>query len=116
MSNEDDTGKLHLINAKDGKFLPMPTLPLGMLSGVTWHRDSTNFAITVASAKGPADVYSFNIKTSKLTRWTTTEAVGADPSAFVEPDLVRRKSFDDCTISGFVYRALWRILQASARC
>ena len=103
--NEDGTGKLHLMRARDGKSLATPTLPLGTLSGVKWHRDSTNLAITVASAKGPADVYSFNVKTSKLTRWTTTDAVGADPATFVEPDLVRWKSFDDRTISAFVYRA-----------
>ena len=105
VSNEDGTGKLHLMRARDGKSLATPTLPLGTLSGVKWHRDSTNLAITVASAKGPADVYSFNVKTSKLTRWTTTDAVGADPATFVEPDLVRWKSFDDRTISAFVYRA-----------
>ncbi len=105
VSNEDGTGKLHLMGTADGKALTTPTLPLGTLESVRWHRDSTNLAITVASAKGPADVYSFNVKTGKLTRWTTTEAVGADPSTFVEPDLVRWKSFDDRTISGFVYRA-----------
>ncbi|MEO8384928.1 MAG: S9 family peptidase [Betaproteobacteria bacterium] len=105
VSNEDGTGKLHLMRASDGKSLSTPTLPLGTLGTVKWHRDSANLAITVASATGPADVYSFNVKTNKLTRWTTTEVVGAAPATFVEPSLVRWKSFDDRTISGFVYRA-----------
>ena len=105
VSNEDGTGVLHLMRTSDRKALPTPKLPLGTLGNVKWHRDSVNLAITVASAKSPADVYSFNIKTAKLTRWTQHEPAGADPATFVEPDLARWKSFDGRTISGFVYRA-----------
>jgi len=105
VTNEDGTGVLHLMRARDGKALPTPKLPLGTLGGVKWHRDSANLAITVSSAKGPADVYSINVKTGKLTRWTQHEPAGADPATFVEPELVRWKSFDDRSISGFIYRA-----------
>jgi len=105
VSNEDGTDVLHLMRTSDRKPLPTPKLPLGTVGGVKWHRDSTNIAITVSSAKGPAEVYSFNVKTAKLTRWTQHEPAGADPATFVEPDLVRWKSFDDHTISGFIYRA-----------
>lgn len=105
VSNEEGTGVLHLMRTRDRRALPAPKLPLGTLSDVNWHRDSANLALTVSSAKSPADVYSFNIKTGKLTRWTQHEAVGADPAAFVEPELVRWKSFDGRSISGFIYRA-----------
>lgn len=105
VSNEDGTDVLHLMRTSDRKPLPTPKLPLGTVGGVKWHRDSTNIAITVSSAKGPAEVYSFNVKTAKLTRWTQHEPAGADPATFVEPDLVRWKSFDHHTISGFIYRA-----------
>ena len=40
-----------------------------------------------------------------MTRWTQHEPGGADPAAFVEPELVRWKSFDGRSISGFIYRA-----------
>lgn len=105
VSNEDGTGVLHLLRTKDRRALPAPKLPLGTLSDVSWHRDSANLAFTVSSARSPADVYAYNIKTRRLTRWTRHEAVGADPAGFVEPELVRWKSFDGRSISGFIYRA-----------
>ncbi|MEK7738338.1 MAG: alpha/beta fold hydrolase, partial [Pseudomonadota bacterium] len=105
VSNEDGTGVLHLLRTRDRRLLDAPKLPLGTLSGVRWHRDSVNLAMTVSSAKSPADVYSYNRKTGLLTRWTQHEPGGADPAAFVEPELVRWKSFDGRSISGFIYRA-----------
>lgn len=105
VSNEDGTGVLHLLRTKDRRALPAPKLPLGTLSDVRWHRGSANLAFTVSSARSPADVYAYNIKTRRLTRWTQHDAVGADPAGFVEPELVRWKSFDGRSISGFIYRA-----------
>ena len=105
ISNEDGTGVLHIRRTADGKSLPTPALPLGTLRSVRWHRDSTNLAIEVASAKSPSDVFAYNVKTAKLTRWTAHEQAPVDPANFVEPTLVRWKSFDDRLISGFVYRA-----------
>lgn len=105
VSNEDATGVLHILRTRDRKILPAPKLPLGTLTSVNWHRDSVNLALTVTSAKSPSDVYSLNAVSGKLTRWTQHEPVGVDPAAFVEPELVRWKSFDGRGISGFLYRA-----------
>lgn len=105
VTNEDGADVLHLMRTADRKVLAGPQLPVGVLSGLRWHRDSDNLAITVSSAKSPADIYSFSVKTAKLTRWTRHESVGADPATFVEPEPVRWKSFDGLTVSGFLYRA-----------
>ena len=42
----------------------------------------------------PADVYSVDVSTAKLERWTTSETGGLNPENFVEPQLVKWKSFD----------------------
>ncbi len=104
VSNEDGTDVLHLMRAADRKALPTPKLPLASLGGISWHNDNDSLAISVSAAKSPSDVFSYSVKTQKLTRWTQHEAVGADPANFVEPDLVRWKSFDGLVISGFAYR------------
>jgi len=105
VANEDGTNVLRLMRTSDHRLMPSPALPPGTIGGMSWHRDSTNLAITVTSATSPSDVYSVNIKTQELTRWTAHEATEVDVSRFAEPQLVRWKSFDERMISGFIYRA-----------
>jgi len=56
------------------------------------------------SAKSPNDAYSLDTETGKLERWTESETGGLDPQSFVEPELIRTKSFDGLEITGFLYR------------
>ena len=39
----------------------------------------------------------------RLTRWTTSNTRGANPQDFVEPGLIKWKSFDGLPLSGFLY-------------
>jgi dipeptidyl aminopeptidase/acylaminoacyl peptidase len=105
VTNEDGADVLHVMHTSGRKTLATPSLPVGTLGGLRWHRNNDDLAITVSSARAPADIYSFSVKTAKLTRWTRHEPAGADPASFVEPELVRWKSFDGLTVSGFLYRA-----------
>jgi len=52
----------------------------------------------------PADVYSYNVTTGTVERWTYGETGGLNTATFPEPELVRWKSFDGRMISGFLYR------------
>ncbi len=105
VANEDGNNVLRLMRTSDNKLLPSPKLPLGTIGGVSWHKDSTNLALSVTSATSPSEVYSVNVKTNAVTRWTTHETMQVDAAKFVEPELVRWKSFDNRMISGFLYRA-----------
>jgi dipeptidyl aminopeptidase/acylaminoacyl peptidase len=104
ITNEDGVGKIHLIEAKSGKRLRGPELPLGIPSGVTWHENGRDLAFSFNSAKSPTDAYSYDVKTGKLERWTESETGGLNTAGFVEPELVRVKSFDGLLVSGFLYR------------
>ena len=105
VANEDGNNVLRLMSTADHKLLPAPKLPLGTIGAVDWHKDSTNLAVSVTSATSPSEVYSVNVKTNQVTRWTTHETMEVDAAKFVEPELVRWKSFDGRMISGFLYRA-----------
>ncbi|MCA2997862.1 MAG: prolyl oligopeptidase family serine peptidase [Rhodocyclaceae bacterium] len=105
VANEDGNNVLRLMRTSDHKLTPSPKLPLGTISGVDWHRDSTHLAMNVTSATSPSEIYSVNIKTNEVTRWTTHEVMQVDAAKFVEPELIRWKSFDGRMISGFLYRA-----------
>ena len=105
VANDDGNNVLRLMRTSDHKLMPSPKLPLGTIGSVSWHKDSANLALSVTSATSPSEVYTVNIKTNEVTRWTTHETMQVDAAKFVEPDLVRWKSFDNRMISGFVYRA-----------
>ena len=57
----------------------------------------------MSSARSAGDVYSYDVTTARLTRWTDGTIPGMDAGAFVEPRLIRWKSFDGREITGFHY-------------
>jgi len=104
ISNEDGASVLHLLDAKSGRELRPPKLPLGVITGLSWHENNRDLAFTLSSARSPADAYSLDVKTGKLDRWTESETGGLDAQTFIEPELVKLQSFDGLGISAFVYR------------
>ncbi|MBD2356853.1 S9 family peptidase [Tolypothrix sp. FACHB-123] len=104
VTNEDGASVLHLLETATGKEKPLPKLPVGNIYGVNWHRNNQDLGFTLVSSRTPADVYSLNILTNKIERWTESETGGLKTDNFPEAQLIRWKSFDDRTISGFLYR------------
>jgi len=104
ITNEDGVGVLHLMDARSGKELKVPKLPLGIPTNLSWHENSRDLAFNMTSAQSPFDVYSLDVKTGKVERWTESETGGLNTSTFVEPQLVKLKSFDGTPISAFAYR------------
>lgn len=103
VTNEDGTSVLHLLETATKKEKPLPKLPVGQVYGVTWHRNNEDLGFTLMSARSTADVYSLNIRTNKVERWTESETGGLNTANFSDAKLVRWKSFDGRTISGFLY-------------
>lgn len=104
VTNESGASTLNLIEAKNGKPLTKPSLPLGTVSNLEWHSNSRDLAFNVSYAKSPSDVYSLDIKTGQMERWTESETGGLNPDGFVEPELLKLSSFDGLLISAVVYR------------
>ncbi len=104
VTDENGIGKLYLMDVASGKFHPVAGLPTGVLTGARIHRDGRIVAVGVASAKSPNDVYSVDIASGKVDRWTNSETGGLNASKFIEPQLVSWKTFDGKTITGFLYQ------------
>ncbi|MGH6951371.1 MAG: S9 family peptidase [Vitreimonas sp.] len=102
--NEAGRSSLRLMDARTLRALPGPTLPPGIVSGVTFDRDSRRIGFTLNSATAPGDVYSWDLRLRRLTRWTQSETGGIPQSTFVDPELISWRSFDDREITGFLYR------------
>ncbi|MGA7613589.1 MAG: S9 family peptidase [Thermoanaerobaculia bacterium] len=104
VTNEDGVGVLHMLDTQSGHEVPAPRLPIGTVRGLSWHPAGNDLAFTLTSAKSPSDVFSVEVSSGKLERWTSSETGGLDTSRNVEPELVHMKSFDGVEISAFVYR------------
>jgi dipeptidyl aminopeptidase/acylaminoacyl peptidase len=103
LTNEEGLSVLHLLDTSTGRELPAPKLPIGLVSGLVWHKNGKDLAFGIASASTPGDAYSLDTTTGKLERWTMSETA-VNTSSFPEPELIRWKSFDGKMISGFLYR------------
>ncbi|HEX8472549.1 MAG TPA: S9 family peptidase [Pyrinomonadaceae bacterium] len=103
VTNEDGIGRLRLLDTKSGKEMKAPTLPVGLIGGISWHKNSRELGFNLVSARSTSDVYSLDVKTGKVERWTQSETGGLNIENFSEPELVKWKTFDAKTISGFLY-------------
>ncbi len=104
VTNEDGTSVLHLLDTQTRSEQPLPKLPIGLISGLSWHPNGKDLAFTAVSARSTSDVYSLDITTNRIDRWTASETGGLNTATFAEPALVRWPSFDHKAISGFLYR------------
>src|SRR5271168_1281483 len=103
-TNEDGFGVVHLLDTKSGKEKPAPKLPTGLLFGVKWHRNGRDLAFGLTGSHSATDVYSVDVTTGKVERWTSSETGGLNPESFSAAELVHWKTFDGKSISGFLYR------------
>jgi dipeptidyl aminopeptidase/acylaminoacyl peptidase len=103
VTNERGNGVLRFIDLKTSKELPRPPLVDGVIGGLEWRRGSSEVGFHISSARSAGDVFSYDVKENRLTRWTNGNNPELNTSAFVEPRLVAWKSFDGLEISGFHY-------------
>ncbi|MBE9179740.1 S9 family peptidase [Oculatella sp. LEGE 06141] len=103
-ANEAGASVLHLLDTATGEERSLPPLPVGQVFGLNWHRNNQDLGFTLISARSTADVYSLDVTTGVVERWTESETGGLNTESFPEAELVRWQSFDDRTISGFLYR------------
>ncbi len=102
-TNENGLSSLHVLDTQSRKELAMPRVPPGVINELRWHQNNRDLAFSLNSSQSPSDVYSVDIQSRKLERWTHSETGGIDPQSFVQPKLITWKSFDGREISGWLY-------------
>ena len=75
------------------------------MRGMQWSDDSKSIGFTFGVYNSSSIAYEFNTATNELIRWTKSETGGIDLSMLQEPELISWKSFDELTISGYLYKA-----------
>ena len=102
-TDEDGVSVLHVMDSSTEKERALPNLPPGVIGAVRWNNSGLELGFAMQTSRAQSDCYSLDVTSGRLERWTFSEsAVRTD--AFPEAELVRWKSFDGKTISGFLYR------------
>ena len=109
VANEDGIDTLHVLALPGRNEIELPSLPIGMIGGLSFSADGQRLALTLNTATSPSDAYVIDLADATLTRWTHSEVGGLDTSKFVPPSLIRYPTFDKVkgkvrTIPAFVYR------------
>jgi dipeptidyl aminopeptidase/acylaminoacyl peptidase len=104
VTNEDGFSVLHIYDITSKSDKPVADLPRGVIEHMRWRRHSHELGFNLSSARSPWDVYSFDVNTGKVERWTFSETGGLNTANLPEPELIHWKSWDGRTISGFLYR------------
>ncbi len=101
--NEAGVSRLKLLDPKSGTVRTVTDLPQGTIGSMKIAPWGT-IGLTLSAARVPADAFAVDPQTLKVTRWTSSETGGLDPSVNAEPEFVEVKSFDGEPVSGFLYR------------
>jgi dipeptidyl aminopeptidase/acylaminoacyl peptidase len=107
--NEDGFDRIYVLDTATGRDVVLPALPTGVIpprvgrGKLIWHPNSRELAFTTSSSSSPGDVYSVDVQSRQLHRWTESETGGLNPTKFAVPALIRWKSFDGLPISGLSY-------------
>ncbi|MEJ2383114.1 MAG: S9 family peptidase [Xanthomonadales bacterium] len=120
VTNEEGISRLYLIDTGSHRYRRVASLPVGVITGLSFSPDNRKLALTLSSAQTPSDVYVLELgrraqSYKKLVRWTVSEVGGLDTRAFAEPQLIRYPTFDTVdtvdtvdevprTVPAFVYR------------
>jgi dipeptidyl aminopeptidase/acylaminoacyl peptidase len=92
--NADGRSEIHLRAIRGWREVRVPTLPMGVVRGMSFSEDGWRIGFTLNSPRSPGDVYSFRVGETRLTKWTESEVGGLPTENFVTPRLIRYPTFD----------------------
>jgi len=122
--NRDGFSEVHLRQVEtDGKPLittvadKQETVKLparGIVGGLTFSKDQKKLAFTFNAAKYNTDIWMYDLASKKLTQVTKSDRAGIPQTSFVEPKLIKFKTFDGREVPAWYYEPNRRLPARSA--
>ena len=103
-TNQGGVSELHLLDTNRLTHRAVKGVPRGVISGLRFARGANTLGLSITGATTPGDAYTYDLRHKRLKRWTASEVGGLNPERFVEPALIRFKTFDGRKIPAFYYR------------
>ncbi len=86
------------------KATPIKLPAQGVIGGLQFSNDKSRLIFTFNSAKSPTDIWSYNLLSKQLMQITKSSRSGLKQESFVEPELIKYKSFDGKEASAWYYK------------
>ena len=102
--NVDGYGELRLLDTRTRKDKVVKGIPKGLVQDLAFARKENVLGMTLSGPTRVGDVYTYDVRRGKLTRWTESEMGGLDTATLVEPTLIRYVTFDGAEIPALYYR------------
>lgn len=102
--NEGGRSQLYAMDLKRNVAMTLPSLPMGTVGGLEFDLSGKQLGFYLNGPRNATDMYSVEMATASLTRWTRSETGGLQAQAFTEPVLKQYPSFDQRNIPAWVYK------------
>ena len=109
--NENGYSKIYRLDLITNAYSELRNFPIGLLGGIEFNPANDNeIALTINTAQTPGDIYTYNLTSEILTRWTYSEVGGLNTDVFTIPTLINYPTFDKYadgkqrTIPAFYYK------------
>jgi dipeptidyl aminopeptidase/acylaminoacyl peptidase len=102
--NEGGYGRLYLLDTRSRRASRVTGVPEGVVHGIRFARKAPVLGFSFASATSTGDVYTYDLRSRKVVRWTDSEMGGLDSARLIEPTLIEFESFDKLKVPAFYYR------------
>lgn len=86
------------------QIVPVKLPAKGVVGGLEFSADGKKLAFVFNSPTHPTDIWIYDLPTEKLTQVTKSSTSGIPRSSFVEPELIKYKTFDGREISAWYYK------------
>ena len=103
-ANEEGYSTLYLLDTRSRKARKVGGVPRGVIRGLKFARKAPVLGFSLMSPTAEDEAYSYDLRRRRVTRWTTSEMGGLAPASFVEPRLIKYRSFDGRQIPSYYYR------------
>ena len=108
-ANENGFSQLYVMDVASGTYKKAQNIPVGQVFGLNFHPERNVLGLVINSTSTPGDVYSLDLVSQNITRWTHSEVGGLDTTTFPEPELIHYNTYDEVDgnprkIPAFVYR------------
>ncbi|HEY4491105.1 MAG TPA: prolyl oligopeptidase family serine peptidase, partial [Acidobacteriota bacterium] len=94
-TNEGGVSKVYLAPTSSLNAPQLVPLPKGVASGLKFDSLDRRLGFSLNTSQSPTDVYSIDLSTGKLDKWTSSEVGGLNRSRFVTPELIEYPTFDE---------------------
>ena len=107
--NENGFSSLYLMETSSYKYNKVKNIPIGLVSGIEFNRQSTSLGLSINTYQSPSDAYTLELKKDPLeygdlVKWTESEIGGLDTTKFVKPKFFSYETFDGLNIPAFIYK------------